>query len=84
MEEQVLKPVLGEAAAEHVTYAHDHESAAEQVSSGQRQIAFLLKPFPMAQFEGIVSQGQRLPPKSTFFYPKLPTGLVINKLDGAL
>ena len=84
LEEQVLKPVLGEAAAEHVTYAHDHESAAEQVSSGQRQIAFLLKPFPMAQFEGIVSQGQRLPPKSTFFYPKLPTGLVINKLDGAL
>ena len=84
LEEQVLKPVLGESASEHVTYVHDHESALEQVSSGQRQMAFLLKPFPMAQFQGIVSQGQRLPPKSTFFYPKLPTGLVINKLDGAL
>lgn len=84
LEEQVLKPVLGEAASEHVSYVHDHESASEQVSSGQRQIAFVLKPFPMAQFEGVVSQGQRLPPKSTFFYPKLPTGLVINKLDGAL
>ena len=84
LEEQVLKPVLGESASEHVIYVHDHELALEQVSSGQRQMAFLLKPFPMAQFEGIVSQGQRLPPKSTFFYPKLPTGLVINKLDGAL
>jgi uncharacterized protein (DUF1015 family) len=38
----------------------------------------------MAAFEGIVGGGQRLPRKSTFFYPKLPTGLVINRLDGKL
>jgi uncharacterized protein (DUF1015 family) len=31
-----------------------------------------------------VGEGRRLPPKSTFFYPKLPTGLVMNQLDGTL
>lgn len=84
LEEQVLKPVLGESIPEHVGYVHDHQEALGQVASGECQMAFLLKPFPMGQFEEIVRQGQRLPPKSTFFYPKLPTGLVINQLDGTL
>jgi uncharacterized protein (DUF1015 family) len=38
----------------------------------------------MAEFQAIVSEGHRLPRKSTFFYPKLPTGLVINQLDEAI
>ena len=84
LEEQVLKPVLGESLPRHAGYIHDHDDAAKQVASGESQIAFLLKPFPMGPFEEIVRQGQRLPRKSTFFYPKLPTGLVINQLDDAL
>ena len=84
LEEQVLKPVLGESLSNHVGYTHDHEAAAQQVENGQSQMAFLLKPFPLGPFEEVVSQGQRLPRKSTFFYPKLPTGLVINQLDGVL
>ena len=84
LEEQVLKPVLGESLPNHVGYTHDHEAAAKQVATGESQMAFLLKPFPMGPFEDVVSQGQRLPRKSTFFYPKLPTGLVINQLDGVL
>ena len=84
LEEQVLKPVLGDSLPRHVGYIHDHDDAAKQVESGESQIAFLLKPFPMGPFEEIVRQGQRLPRKSTFFYPKLPTGLVINQLDDAL
>jgi len=84
LEEQVLKPVLGQATLEHLGYIHDHAEAADRVASGDRQAAFLLKPFPMDQFEDIVGRGQRLPRKSTFFYPKLPTGLVINQLDGTL
>jgi uncharacterized protein (DUF1015 family) len=84
LEEQVLKPVLGDATLDHLGYIHDHHEAVELVASGARQAAFLLKPFPMDQFQEIVGEGQRLPRKSTFFYPKLPTGLVINQLDGAL
>ena len=69
---------------DRVTYIHDHLQAMAQVNSGASQMAFLVKPFPMDQFYDVVSQGQRLPRKSTFFYPKLPTGLVINQLDGSL
>jgi len=84
LEEQVLKPVLGEATLAHLGYIHDHGEALELVASGAQQRAFLLKPFPMDQFEAIVGRGQRLPRKSTFFYPKLPTGLVLNQLEGEL
>ena len=84
LEEKVLKPLLGDATLAHLGYIHDHEEALGLVASGARQRAFLLKPFPMDQFEEIVGEGQRLPRKSTFFYPKLPTGLVINQLDGTL
>ena len=84
LEEQVLKPALGDASAQCVDYAHDHGLALTQVASGEQQLAFLLKPFPMDGFESIVGAGHLLPRKSTFFYPKLPTGLVINGLEGGL
>lgn len=84
LEEQVLKPILGDSTPGRVDYAHDHQQALDQVSSGQQQLAFLLKPFPMDRFEAVVGAGQVLPRKSTFFYPKLPTGLVINQLEGTL
>ena len=84
LEEQVLKPVLADATQDHVSYSHEHQTAIDQVASGDWQMAFLLKPFPLDHFESIVATGQRLPPKSTFFFPKLPTGLVINQLEGTL
>ena len=84
LEEKVLRPELGDSTLAHLGFLHDHEEAAEGVADGSLQMAFLLKPFPMDAFEEIVSQGQRLPRKSTFFYPKLPTGLVINRIDGEI
>ena len=84
LDEQVIRPLLGDAMSRHLDYSHDAEGAAEMVAAGAQQLAFLLKPFPMDAFEAIVGDGQRLPSKSTFFYPKLPTGLVINRLDGRL
>ena len=84
LEEKVLRPELGEATLQHLGFLHDHDEAAEGVADGSLQMAFLLKPFPMDAFEEIVGQGQRLPRKSTFFYPKLPTGLVINRIDGEI
>ena len=84
LEEKVLRPVLGDATLAHLGFIHSQQEAVEAVSSGGSQLAFLLRPFPMGQFEALVTQRQRLPRKSTFFYPKLPTGLVINQLDGTL
>jgi len=84
LEEQVLKPVMGDAASQQVVYSHDPQGLVDRVVAEELQLAFLLKPFPMDTFEEIVGAGQRLPSKSTFFYPKLPTGLVIHRLDGPL
>ena len=84
LEEQVLRPELGDATLDHLDFMHDHEEAVAQAESGELQMVFLLKPFPLDAFESIVGGGQRLPRKSTFFFPKLPTGLVINRLDGEL
>ena len=84
LEEHVFKPVLGETAAQQVDYSHDPQELLERTNAGELQLAFLLKPFPMDAFEEIVGGGQRLPSKSTFFYPKLPTGLVIHRLEGPL
>ncbi len=84
LEEKILRPELGDDTLSHLGFLHDHDEAAEGVANGSLQMAFLMKPFPMDAFEDIVGQGQRLPRKSTFFYPKLPTGLVINRIDGEI
>ena len=84
LQERVLSPVLGDTLAQHIDYSPDHEAIVQQVNVGEQQAAILLKPFPLEPFRQIVSAGNRLPPKSTFFYPKLPTGLVINQLSGSI
>ena len=84
LEEQVLRPVLGDSLGQCLYYVHDGDEVVEKVRTGQNQLGFLLRPFPLGLFETIMNTGQRLPPKSTFFYPKLPAGLVINLLEGSL
>ncbi len=84
LQERALAPALGDKLGQCVDYSPDHDAIVQQVNLGERQMAILLKPFPLEPFRQIVSAGNRLPPKSTFFYPKLPTGLVINRLDGSL
>ena len=84
LEEQVLRPELGDATLDHLGFIHDHAEAVDRAKNGELQMSFLLKPFPLDAFESIVGGGQRLPRKSTFFFPKLPTGLVINRLEGEL
>ena len=84
LEEQVLRPELGDATLDYLGFIHDQQEAVERAMGGGSQMAFLLKPFPLDAFESIVGGGQRLPRKSTFFFPKLPTGLVINRLEGEL
>ena len=84
LQEQVLKPILGNALAERLAYVHDADEAKKSLRSGEYQLGFLLKSFPLDLFETIMNMGERLPPKSTFFYPKLATGLVINSLEGKI
>jgi uncharacterized protein (DUF1015 family) len=61
-------------------YARDVEQALEQVDSGAYDAAFLLRPTPVEQVREIAAAGQNMPPKSTYFFPKVLTGLLFNPL----
>jgi uncharacterized protein (DUF1015 family) len=56
--------------------------AVEKVDAGEFKAAILLNPTSVADVERAARMGHRLPPKSTYFYPKIPTGLVINRFEG--
>jgi uncharacterized protein (DUF1015 family) len=61
-------------------YARDAAEAARLVESGRFDAAFLMRPTPVEQVREIAAAGVNMPPKSTYFFPKLPTGLVFNLL----
>jgi uncharacterized protein (DUF1015 family) len=61
-------------------YARDARQAVELVRGGEFDVAFLLRPTPVAQIREIAAAGQNMPPKSTYFHPKVPTGLLLNPL----
>jgi len=65
-------------------FVHDIPQAITQVWSGQAQVAFFPRPATLPALKAIADAGKRMPPKSTYFYPKLPTGLVMNLLDGEI
>lgn len=80
-----IRAALGEEReGKAVNFVHDSGEAVESVLRGRADMALLLRPLPMNLFEEVVGKGERLPPKSTYFYPKLPTGLVFNSLSGRL
>ncbi len=67
---------------DYLTYTRDANEAASAVRSGANgaSLAALLNPTPPAAMRDVARAGDRMPQKSTYFYPKLITGLVINPL----
>jgi uncharacterized protein (DUF1015 family) len=61
-------------------YSNDLRQAIEAVESGRADAGFFLRPTPVEQVREIAATGESMPPKSTYFYPKVPTGLVFNPL----
>ena len=51
-----------------------------RVLNGEYQITFLLRPVKAETIKAIADAGERMPRKSTYFYPKAPAGLVVNSL----
>ncbi|RQD78085.1 MAG: DUF1015 domain-containing protein [Candidatus Syntrophonatronum acetioxidans] len=64
----------------NLTYKRDEKEALEEVDQGFHQLAFFLNPTRVEEIITVAGGGERMPQKSTFFYPKLVTGLVINLL----
>jgi uncharacterized protein (DUF1015 family) len=61
-------------------YARDAAEAQRLVRAGVYDVAFLMRPTPVEQVRKIAASGVNMPPKSTYFFPKLPTGLLFNLL----
>ncbi len=72
------------AKGENLQYIKDAPNAIDQsisqVDAGRKQVAFFLNPIKMQQLKMVTEAGERMPQKSTYFYPKVYTGLTIQKL----
>lgn len=63
----------------NITYVRDAGKAAHLVSDGSHEAAFFLRATRVSQIKAVAELGEMMPQKSTYFYPKLLSGLVINK-----
>lgn len=68
------------AAQKNLSYTRSAEEAEQSVQEGRSQCCFLLNPTRVEEIGAVASAGEKMPQKSTYFYPKLITGLVINPL----
>ena len=63
-----------------LTYQHGVGNVVDAVAEGRAQAAVLVRPATVAQIQRIAHGGERMPPKTTFFAPKPPTGIVLRSL----
>ncbi|OGL38481.1 MAG: hypothetical protein A2042_08720 [Candidatus Schekmanbacteria bacterium GWA2_38_11] len=82
----IIENILGvskdsQARQENIAYVKDEKEAVKKVKEDNFQIAFILNPTRVSQVKNIALKGLRMPQKSTFFYPKLLSGLVMNLFE---
>jgi uncharacterized protein (DUF1015 family) len=81
----VIEQILGiqptGEADDSISYTRDEAHALAAVASGEAHLALFQNPPRVEQVQAVALAGERMPQKSTFFYPKLLSGLVINPLD---
>jgi uncharacterized protein (DUF1015 family) len=65
----------------HITYVRELPRALEMVKSGDAQLAFLLNPTPLDHLKAVAFEGNVMPQKSTDFYPKVLSGLMMYTLE---
>jgi len=86
MQERIIAPLLaldpvGEATVErNVRYTISPTEAVDRVDRGEVAAALFLNPTPVTDVLTLAANGIRMPQKSTYFYPKVPTGLVMHNL----
>ena len=67
---------------EHIPldYSYDKQDAVKRVLNQEYQLALLLRPVKPELIKTVADAGEKMPRKSTYFYPKLPAGLILNRL----
>ena len=86
LEELMLRGTLGmsDDDIDHkrgLDYSKDLPDALDAVESGRCDAAFFMRGMPVEQIQAVAAAGESMPPKSTYFFPKIPTGLVFNLLE---
>ena len=89
LHELILEHVMGlskesVARRENITYLRDADEGLEAVDEGDANFLFLLNPTRMSQIQACTVAGERMPQKSTDFYPKVISGMVSLSLDGLI
>ncbi len=85
LETLILRGTLGMssddiAAKRGLAYCSDTDEALRRIRAGEVDAGFLLRPTPVQQVRDVAAAGETMPPKSTYFFPKLLTGLLFNPL----
>ena len=82
----ILEHILGmprelQERGDTIRYSQDEESVLQTLEKEDFQAAFILNATKKEEIQSIVAGGDKMPQKSTYFYPKLPSGLVVNKIE---
>ena len=64
----------------NLNYTRSYDEAIERVKAGNYNCSFLLNSTKVRQIKDVAAAGEKMPQKSTYFYPKLITGLVMNEI----
>ena len=65
----------------NIHYIQNVHQCVEEIAGGSSDIAFFINPTKIEQVRAVSNSGNTMPQKSTFFYPKLISGLLFNKMD---
>ncbi len=80
----ILNKILGLAidgsTEDRVSFSHDREASMKDVLRGEQQVVFFLKPVKPELIKMVSDANEKMPRKSTYFYPKAPAGIVVNTL----
>src|SRR5262245_53471875 len=82
----ILEHILGmlpeqQVSGDNIRYSQDEEFVLQALEKEDFQAAFILTATKKEEIENVVASGEKMPQKSTYFYPKLASGLVVNKID---
>ena len=82
----VLEHILGmtpegQVQGDTIRYTQDEDLALQALEKEDYQAAFILSATKKEEIQTVVGSGEKMPQKSTYFYPKLPSGLIVNRVD---
>lgn len=85
LHDALLEGILGitpaaQAAKTNLRYIQDPRAGAAELEAGTAQALFLMNPTPVSAVRRVAESGEVMPQKSTFFYPKVPSGLFFHTL----